>query len=554
MALSLVALTGCDSVLDKEPLDSFTNGNFWTSENNVRGYGFAFYSEFLGYGNGNTLGNFYFKVLSDDQAGNAFTDFTPIQIPASNSSWKSSWEEVRRANILLENVNRVPMSDAAKAHWAGVAKLMRAWHYYKLVREFGNVPWVDKSLDITDTGVLYGSRENRDGIMDKVLADLNEAVPSLYDNSKNEINRAVGNAMKSEICLYEGTFRKYRPTPDATGAQKFLTASKEASEAIMAKGYKLSNTYRENYNSLELSKNTEMILYKEYKTGILTHSTVGYITSSTQIHGLSKNAVESYLFADGKPLALTAENKDDEARLMIKDRKLSNGTVIKDTVMNIRHMLAVRDNRLAQTIDTALCYINRDFVGTTSSTGYRVIKYDNASLSANDRLIPSNPTDAPIFWLSVIYLNYAEACAELGAISDDDLNKSVNLLRKRAGIPALSVEVGYDDPANNMGVSPLIWEIRRERRCELMMDNYTRYWDLVRWHQLDKLDSNRYPDILLGANISQDVNNTGVLRKGSYIDGSKGLTRSFDTKYYLQPIPSGQISLNENLLPNNPGW
>ena len=102
-----------------------------------------------------------------------------------------------------------------------------------------------------------------------------------------------------------------------------------------------------------------------------------------------------------------------------------------------------------------------------------------------------NYTHAPLFWLSVIYLNYAEACAELGNITQDDLDKSINLLKDRAGLPHLNPIVGFSDPANNHGVSDLIWEIRRERRCELMFDNDNRYWDLIRWHQLDKLDTTK---------------------------------------------------------------
>ncbi|KAA6324936.1 RagB/SusD family nutrient uptake outer membrane protein [termite gut metagenome] len=551
--LSVATLFGCDSILDKEPLDTLTNGNFWTNEDNVKGYAFAFYNEFLGYGNGNTLGDFYFKVLTDNQVGNGFTNFTPTQVPASDTKWRDLWTLVRRANILLENVRKVSMSETAKDHWEGVGKLMRAWGYYKLVRTYGNVPWVDGVLDITNGEILYGSRNNRDEIMDKVLEDLNDATTKLNDVKSNEINRSAGNAMKSEICLFEGTFRKYRPIPDVAGAEKYLRETKTASEFILGKTYSLSPTYRQVYNSIDLANNPEMILYKEYRPGVLGHSTVGYITSSTMIHGLSKNAVEAYLFADGKPLSLTSENTGDEARIVVRDR-LVGGNQIKDTVMSIKHVLSVRDKRLSQTIDTVLCYVRRDFLGTTSSSGYRIIKYDNDALTATEKLLPSNPTDAPIFWLAVIYLNYAEACAELGTITQADLDRSINLLKKRAGLPNLTVNVEFQDPANNMNISNLIWEIRRERRCELMTDNDVRFWDLIRWHQLDKLDSNVYPDILLGANIKADEKNTGVERRGDYVDGSKGLSRTFQDKYYLTPIPSGQITLNPQLAPNNPGW
>ena len=153
--LSAMTFTACDNFLDREPLDTFTNGNFWTSENNVTGYANSFYDQFLGYGNGSGTGDFYFRTLSDDQAGNAFTDWTFTNVPASSTVWKGGWIEIRRANILLENVDKVPMSDAAKANWKGFARLMRAWQYYKLVRAYGDVPWVDKSLDITDEGYLY---------------------------------------------------------------------------------------------------------------------------------------------------------------------------------------------------------------------------------------------------------------------------------------------------------------------------------------------------------------------------------------------------------------
>jgi hypothetical protein len=153
----VLLLTACNDFLDKGPLDTFTNDNFWTSENNVNGYANTFYQDFTGYGNAGGSGLFYFRTLSDDQAGNSFADWTYQNVPASSSNWRDGWVEIRRAHILLENVEKAAMSDEAKNHWKGVARLMRAWHYYQLVRAYGDVPWVDKSLDITDEGYLYGT-------------------------------------------------------------------------------------------------------------------------------------------------------------------------------------------------------------------------------------------------------------------------------------------------------------------------------------------------------------------------------------------------------------
>ena len=550
--LSMIALGGCDSILDKGPLDQFTNANFWTSAANVQGYANAFYNEFTGYGNGNGTGLFYFTTLSDDQAGNSFSDWSQKNNLTVNTTWSGAYKEIRRANVMIENVPGINENDAVKNHWLGVARLMRAYEYFRLVRMFGDVPYADKSLDVTDEGILYGPRTNRDQVMDKVLEDLNFAVANINDvNSKITWSRSMAQAMKADICLYEGTFRKYRkaedgqPAADAAGATRFLTECKTACSAIMDK-FTLNASYQGNYNSINLATNPEMIFYKAYKQTTFVHSLIAYICSSTQISGMSMDAFNAYLFKDGKPLALTGEDKNVIAPMVGGKLTLTN-------------MLSVRDKRLSETIDPVLMYVGNTYARSggmemTSSTGFGVCKYDNVTIPVEYRRnTSSNYTHAPLFWLAVVYLNYAEACAELGSITDADLDKTINKLRDRAGLPHLSTTVGFSDPANNHGVSSLIWEIRRERRCELMFDNWFRYWDLIRWHQLDKLNSSTYPNILLGADVRNDPA-CQAAKVGNSIDGRKGMVRDYDKKYYLYPIPSGQIDLNPNLNPNNPGW
>jgi len=315
----------------------------------------------------------------------------------------------------------------------------------------------------------------------------------------------------------------------------------------MGKDFTLNGSYQGNYNSIDLSKNSEMIFYKAYKQSLLTHSLIAYVCSSTQIHGMTKDAFDSYLFVDGKPLALTSHDQNIIPPMVDGDLSLVN-------------MLNIRDKRLSQTIDPVMLYTGNTYrrytgdVEMTSSTGYGVRKYDNPEIPlAYRNKTSTNYTHAPLFWLAVVYLNYAEACAELNDIKPEDLNISINLLRDRAGLPPLTVDVGFSDPANNHGVSDLIWEIRRERRCELMFDNWFRYWDLIRWHQLDKLDSANYPNILLGGDVRNDPG-CKADKVGELIDGSKGGTRVYDKKYYLYPVPSAQIDLNPQLKPNNPGW
>lgn len=559
-------LASCNDLLDKEPLDQFQNNpDFWNEESSVEVYANEFYGEFLGYGHGSTLGNFYFKTLSDDQAGREFTNWANVNIPATSTNWSNPYEMIRHANVMIEELQNSTLDPTIKNHWLGVARMMRAYEFYTLVRKYGNATWVDKPLDVADDAYLYGARTDRDEVMDHVLDDLNFATSNINESkSKITWSRAMANAMKSDICLWEGTFRKYRSAadgqkaPDLAGAQKFLNACVEASEYLFGK-FSLTNNYHAIYTSTDLTNNSEIIMFKSYKQDIFGHSTIAYISSSTQISGMTKDAFDSYLFLDGKPKGLTSENTTDL------------GVVNSDNHIDISNLLAVRDQRLAATIDPIVFYSGNTWSRTsggqqmTSSTGYGVCKYDDTETFSNEyrNQTTKNYTCAPVYWLSVVGLNMVEAKAELGTLTDDDLIKCVNPLHARAGLPDVTVASlsGMNDPANNMGVSSLIWEIRRERRCELMFDNDYRYWDLVRWHQLDKLDSSKYPNILLGANISnapqlKDKEGKDIAKPdmvGNYMDGSKELTRTYDKKQYYYPIPSRQLTLNPK-LGQNPGW
>ncbi|MCH4155410.1 MAG: RagB/SusD family nutrient uptake outer membrane protein [Muribaculaceae bacterium] len=556
LALGALMTTSCDDILDKEPLDKFTDTQtYWNNTSNVDNQCNDFYNEFVAYGNGGGAGWFYFKTLSDDQAGNSFTDWDFTNVPASSGYWDFS--VIRHANKVIDRVTTSTLTDTQKANYIGIARMIRAWEYFQLVREYGDVPWIDKVVDVNDNDILYGPRTDRDAVMDNVLEDINYASANVTtDGGATEWNRNMANAMKADICLWEGTYRKYRTSADngkaadAAGATKFLNACVDACNYVIAQGYKLNDNYQANYNSVSLAKNPEMIFYKPYKKDIMSHSLIDYTCSSTQLSGMSKDAFDSYLFLDGKPAATTSYSTDDA------------GTLDSLNHLNITAQLAVRDKRLNATIDSIVFYPDhtwiRPSVGTgmemSSSTGYGVKKYDNTSLPLIYRSTTgADYTQAPIFWLSVVYLDLAEAKAELGTITLADLYKTINLLQKRAGLPNLTLTPDAD-PANNMGVSNLIWEIRRCRRCELMFDNWNRYWDLVRWHQLDKLDSSVHPNILLGANVSKDTSlGTTIAVKNGYLDGSKGMTRKYESKHYFYPVPSGQITLDPQLT-QNPGW
>lgn len=558
VAVAVTTLASCDDFIEdnRYPLDEQTNNpTYWSNAANVTNQCNTFYNNYYGYGRGDSGGLFYYKTLSDDQAGNSFSNWTYRNPQDEMSDWNNPYTEIRRANYIINNVRSSSLSAAEKKNFEGIARLNRAWQFFDLVRKFGDVQWINVVVDPADTEMTYGSRDDRDVVMDSVLADLNYACAAIAtQSSKNAWSRDMANAMKADICLWEGTFCKYRTAAengkaaDGARAEKFLKECVAACENVMGGSYSVGKTiddYQATYNSESLSGNNNIIFFKEYQNNLMYHSLIAYTCSSTQISGMSKDAFDAYLFKDGKPLALTTEDKSDVGEVDAKGD------------YSIAKPLAVRDARLSKTIDPIVFYEGMSWARNgamemTSSTGYGCCKYDNVELPLDNRMnTVKNYTCAPIFWLEVIYCNYAEAKAELGTITQDDLKNTINKLLARAGLPDLNVNVGFSDPANNMGVSDLIWEIRRCRRCELMFDNWFRYWDLVRWHQLDKLDSRKYPNILLGANMTAAP--VSIANVNGYVDGSHDGVRVYNAKYYLYPIPTNELTLNSNLT-QNPLW
>ncbi len=553
-------LTGCNDMLDKSPRDTFTdNTAFWSNTNAVEAYTNKFYDDYIGYSESGAFGWYYFKSLGDDQGNSGFDDWLFTAVPSTSTYWTNGFREVRRANYAIQNVARSSMTESQKTYYIAVARLNRAWQYYQLVREYGDVEWLSEVItDVSDEHV-YGERTSRDIVMDSVCRDLDYAVdhlPVVADKTKWSKHMAL--AMKSDVCLYEGTFSKYRTltdnglAPDAVRAASYLQASADAADALITSdSYRLTPQYGEVYHSVDLGSGTETIFYRNYGKDLVMHCLIAWTSGSAEQYGITKDAFDAYLFTDGRPLASTTLDKDDRSTVNAKNN------------CSIARALAVRDKRLGLTIDSIVSFkdhswarVNDEGVAEadlmTSATGYTIRKYDNLTIDKYYRTYTyTNYTDAPLYWYAVVLLNYAEAKAELGTATQTDLDRSINLLQARAGLPPLTLQPATD-PANNMGVSNLLWEIRRSRRCELIADNWYRYWDLVRWHQLDKLDTSRYPNINLGANLS-GIKDVSVSVNADHYIVVCNKTRKYDKKHYLFPVPTNELNLNKNIR-QNPGW
>ncbi|ALI99023.1 RagB/SusD family nutrient uptake outer membrane protein [Rufibacter tibetensis] len=560
-----LALTffGCEDFLETPPADTLTDETYWTNETSVRTFSYGFYTAyFSGYGSGNTWGRYFSgQGLNDDFAPTAPAQFTPNAVPASGGGWSFTW--VRKANIFINRVQTVPMDQAAINHWRGIGRFFRAMEYHDLTKSFGDVPWYSNALTETEVEQLYKPRDSRTLVMDSVLADFKYAAEHvrLENGPKGlTVNKDVVLAYMSRVFLFEGTWQKYHNNNTAKAAEYLEAAKWAANEVIKSGRYRLGN-YREVFNSLSLAGNTEVILYREYVAGTLTHALNSYNNKEPQT-GPSKDLIDSYLANDGLPIRVSTVYQGDQG---------------------IAKVMANRDPRISQTFVTNQLRLN-GIAGNYSTTGYATHKFLNEAIKdLPEGSLSGNPTDAPVIRYGEVLVNYAEAAAELAtvggpAVTQNDLNISVNVLRSRPGIniPHLQVMGGlpavagkvYDDPERDPSVPSLIWEIRRERRIELVFEGF-RLDDLKRWKKLEYTNTLTNPEINMGAWIRKADHpgiSAAVVLDKSQNDPEGYITPAWtaatqrtitDPKFFLNPLPLDQIVLYKEkgvTLTQNPGW
>lgn len=580
---ALLGASCSDDFLDKTTLDRIEDTpEFWDSEQNVRNYAVGMYDiYFSGYNTGWSRSDFWtgnnVGEWTDDLAQESANFFTK-NAPSNSSLW--DFGNVRRINLMIGRLENSKMSDESRNHWLGIGRFFRAMEYAQLVSRFGDVPWYDKVLDDSEKDLLFKPRDSRVFVMDKVLEDLNFANENIRESDGNvaklSINKFVALAFTSRIMLFEGTWQKYREE-DTESAKKYLqVAQSSAKDLIASDKYQLANSYKSLTNSLDLGGNPEIIIYRKYLLGVLGHSIMSYQIEQAQITAPSKSLIDSYLSSNGLPIN-QAENTD-----FMGDKWFF------DEIEN-------RDPRLYDNIDTVSLRL-KGVEGLWAIGGYAGDRFVNESVRFSaEGLSSTNATDAPVMKLNEVMLNYLEASAELSALgsytlTQGDLDITINALRNRASVDMPTVTLNGDylavngvninDPARNTDVSPLLWEIRRERRVELVYEGF-RFHDLRRWSKLDYSDMTLNPKVNLGAwidkprfvtwynsnvNPEEDItieslSSISLDREGleGYILPIKSSSnmRTYSEKDYLYPIPTGQIKLYEDRgksLTQNPGW
>ena len=577
---SILLNTGCTKdFLNRTPKTNVTDQTFFKTPEDLKTYTNGFYTmieatyhdlysdNIGGFTGSNTNNNMLRGNLSQDNIG----------------GWTSDWAAIRRINHMLDNMKSVTGDQGDIKHYEGIARFFRAYNYINLVKSYHNVPWYDHVLS-AESEDLYKAQDTREFVVSKIMEDLEFASKNIKASAKkDQINKWVALNLLSRFSLYEGTFRKYHDEVNLKGsANEFLQKSIDASQEIMEKGgFQIYNTnakgldFRALFTSTNLSSNPEMLFIQKNDRALgisnNTHTVLDWQWA------LSGQLMEEFLMADGTPFT---------------DQQNYQSHTFHD-------VFKYRDVRLAETIMPANFKTNpsnpKAYLPRPNFGGYLQVKFypRDPNLRAG---WGANFTDLPIMRYAEVLLNYAEAKAELGQLTQVDIDKSINKLRTRVGLPGLDL-AKYNSlvdpflqkryPNVQSSQKSLVLEVRRERRTELACEGF-RFDDLMRW-KVGELLADQSRGMYVEKLGALDVNNDGefemailkdpkdlspiknlseseqkaltkfYLSEGSFylsngesgyvmLGQDKKLPKKFiSPKYYYKPIPRGQLVLNPKL-------
>ena len=548
--IGVTTLTGCnDAFLERSPQE-INDQTYWTSPSDLQTYANAFY-DILPHGVSN-----YDDTWSDNQVPRGVESYIWGQyaVPTEDGSWsKSAWSNLRYINYFMTHYGTVTGDEGEINRYVGEMRFFRALQYFSKVMTYGDVPWLEEDMN-TDSPELYGPRTPRNEVIQHIIDDLDFAIEWLPEgrvsSGDNRLTADVARHIKARVCLYEGTYYKYH-TELGYEWQSLLQEAVDASDALINSGnysiYNMNDPEHDYYNMFimeDKSNLSEAILYIDYADPLRRHNWGhGAWEANT---GFSKDFIDSYLYADGLPKALTSYPTDDAT---IAEEFANRDPRLKQMVLN-NEFFEGNSAFVGHEVASDDAYVN-----TFCTTGYQTIKgYDPATGHLGFTL---ETADGIAYRYAETLLINAEAKAELGTINQSDLDRTINVLRDRVGMPHLMMEVGFTDPNwpdYGYDLSPLLQEIRRERRIELAGEGF-RWNDICRW-KAGKLFEN--PMTYVGKKVT-----TGTRTDEGYAivypDYTNpdlsigGNSRKWEDQRYLLPIPTNELQLNP-ALEQNPGW
>jgi hypothetical protein len=548
-ALFATALLVASCSLDVEPETKLADTNFWKSETDLRGACNRLYIDLPGFSHDKRSDELVGPNQDGVSSGNR-------SVPGTSNDWTYPYNRIGVCNNIIIKGETAPIAQETKDRWIAEARFFRAYHYFDLVKKYGDVPLILKVFDSTSDPDVKRARDPREDVIQQCYSDLDFAAQHLPQIDKltgsdwGRVSRSAALGMMVRIGLYEGTHKKYHQT---TGGdyKAHLKKAVDAAETMI---------YTEKKHSLypdftklflfdgEGDKNKESVFVKIYgpnDAGIITHNNSRGLENTAAV---TRSMVDNFLYTDGLPR--------EKSPLVIRPE------------VKYADILENRDPRLAMTLYSVGeqaykgAYTPFKTDDQAHGYGYPIKKgFIMSEWSTNSK----ETLDKMIIRYAEILISYAEAFYEYnGSISDEKLDETINTVRRRAGFNTMLTNAFVQANGLNM-----LDEIRRERMVEFI-DEGLHYDDIIRWKTAEKV----LPNAVLGLLYNADETPVKEKELGGRLTDADGKykgeklydegnifvieeagSRNFDpARDYLYPIPTYEISTSGGNIKQNPNW
>ena len=586
VAASILPFSSCSDFLDREPITKPEAGNFLTGAIQVENYINGLYMTLP------SFSKFGLGVRSEEKnSDNIIAEKYDARLHGQNnqfsgaSDWQTGYQNLRKVNYFFHNY-KVPEAQENEdvLSLKGEAYFLRAYWHFDLLKKFGSIPVMDAFWDENATiAGLQIPAKTRNEVARFILSDLVEAKNLLHSRGKYSgirINKEAAMVLAMNVALYEGTWEKYHSSDDFASSTNesnyFLGEVINWGNELFGCGIDLYKTgqnpgdaFAALFNSKDLSGMGEVLLWRKYSSdeGVF-HDVNGNlkagVVDSEGAAGITQSLVDNYLNADGtfidptnekfKDFKETFEGRDPRLIQTVMNEGAKFASAITATPMHLEEYTDEKKNTISPP----------KLAGdgnTRSLTGYHIrLGIDTTFVSGNGE------TALPIIRYAEGLLAYAEAAAELEMWSDDIANKTLKALRERAGVKYLAPAKDANFTDFGYTLTPVLQEIRRERRSELALQGF-RLDDLMRWKADKLIVGKRGKGAYVGDESilfkSYSPDNQKRIRERLTLDDNKWADPMAGTlpsgyqfhadRDYMLPIPPSELELNKKLK-QNPKW
>lgn len=534
LSFFVVILTGCDSLLNKYPLDSLSNSTFWKTEGDALLALTGVYQQNKLTGT-NAKQSFdlwnqdaylrLFEATTDNgfEKDNGVTDFNNGDLAASYQPvmdlWTTTYIKITKCNNFLENIDNVEMDVNKLEEMKAEVKTIRAYDYFWLAFLWSDVPLVTKVLTVDEANSAF--RDSRENVIKFVIEELQSAIPNLPvtrpDKDYGRITKGAALAILGRVFLAEKRWEDAKNVYKQVIDLGIYSIDARFSDLFIEKG-------ENSKEFLLVSKRMPDI----YGNSILL-SCLGFTWGGYHHYSPYNELVEDFECIDGLPVK-ESPLFDPEKPYENRDPRLLK-TIFVDNISVFKNILYIAHPDSSPNV-------YQDQLTRRQWSGYMVRKFCDEDYNGNLNVYGC---DFPMIRYAEVLLSYLEANIESGTpITQNLLDETINRVRGREEIKM--------PPVTETNPDKLTTILRRERRVELAWEGL-RLFDLFRWRTAHILLKGRFH----GMKICSKKDAPGYTKVPVNADGYYFCEETFfrENVDYLWPIPQAERDVNKNLTQNS---